>query len=237
MVRGYLSLTRKDCVTHRLAIHINFLLYETIPLTTPMILFFDWLYLIQCFICTKFLDAFSSRVDTVVSVSQSASDSVFGSFNVQRKDWWTYPSRTDSHGDFTQVVNFPPLLLRSLTAKLLVFLFEFIYNFWKQPLFCCGFRQLGNSDPDVVSVSTDILISSKGMLLFIAQFLTLLILIGTVFVIFNLDDSVATTELCQWVQIGSDEYFPVTRIWSGLVHRHGFQLLDAAFAHKKVFLL
>ena len=36
---------------------------------------------------------------------------------------------------------------------------------------------------------------------------------------------------------GSDEYFPVTRIWSGLVHRHGFQLLDAAFAHKKVFLL
>ena len=81
------------------------------------------------------------------------------------------------------------------------------------------FSLLGNSDHVVVSV--DVLQNQKGIPLFIAQLMTIFLLIGNVFLItweiFHGGDifrlvswsvSPAATEFCEWVQVGTDVYVP-----------------------------
>ena len=61
--------------------------------------------------------------------------------------------------------------------------------------------------------------------------MTILVLIGMVFVIiklikdiFKLSASAAASEFCEWVQVGIDVYIP-RRKYQVKPHLHGFQLL------------
>ena len=67
-------------------------------------------------LCLVF-DSISCNIDKVLLINPSANVFVFGDFNVHHKDWFTYSSGTDRHGelcynfsilnDLTQMVNFP----------------------------------------------------------------------------------------------------------------------------------
>ena len=67
-------------------------------------------------LCMVF-DSISSNIDEVLSINPSANVFVFGDFNVHHQDWLTYSAGTDQPGelcynfsisnDLTQMVNFP----------------------------------------------------------------------------------------------------------------------------------
>ena len=67
-------------------------------------------------LCTVF-DSISLNIDEVFSINPSANAFVFGDFNVDHKDWFTYSGGTDRPGelcynfsisyDLSQMVNFP----------------------------------------------------------------------------------------------------------------------------------
>ena len=73
----------------------------------------------------------------------------------------------------------------------------------------------------------------NGMPHFIARVMTILVLIGMVFMIirdvpwediFKLKASAAASEFCEWVQVGINVYIPHRR-YQVKPHLHGFQLL------------
>ena len=107
--------------------------------------------------------------------------------------------------DLTLIVNFPtqisdcdppiPALL-DLFLLMLVFVLQWLSLHWEilnrlLSQFPLTFHQTHNRMP-----------------YFIAQFMTTLVLIGTVFVIFKLSASAAASKFCEWIQVGTDVYIP-----------------------------
>ena len=110
-VRGYLSLIRKDSVTHMhgLAVYVK----EGLPFAWDLFLensadsdfVFGWLYSLECFpsfstidhLChlyVRFLIPFH-----LTYMRFSANAFILGDFNVHRKDWLTYSGGTDRPGE------------------------------------------------------------------------------------------------------------------------------------------
>ena len=131
-----------------------------------------------------------SYIDEVLSINPSANVFVFGDFNVHHKDWLTYSGGTERPGepcynfsisnDLNQIVNFPtriPDCDCHGPALLDLFLSS-------DASICStvAFPLLGNSDHVVVSVSIDFPINSNRIPRFIAWLITILVLIGMVFV-------------------------------------------------------
>ena len=152
--------------------------------------YFFFLYRSPSSLCTVF-DSISSNIDEVLSINTSANVFVFGDFNVHHKDWLTYSGGTARPGELcynfsisnghTQIVNFPTRIpdCDSHSPALLNL-------FISSDASICStmaFPPLGNSDHVVVSVSIDFLINSKQVAGFIAWLMTILVLIGMVFVI------------------------------------------------------
>ena len=110
--------------------------------------------------------------------------------NVHYKDWQTYSGGTDRPGelcynfsipnDFTQIVNFPTRIpdCDSHSAALL----DPFLSSDASISSTMAFPPLGNSDHVVVSVSIDFPINSKQEPRFIVWLMTILVLIGMVFV-------------------------------------------------------
>ena len=207
-VRGYLPLIRKDSSTHMhgLAVYVK----EGLPFARDLSLensadsylcfrlallhsvsYFFFLYrLPSSSLCTVF-DSISSNIDEVLSINSSANVFVFGDFNVHHKDWLTYSGGTDRPGELcynfsitknlTQIVNFPTRILTvTLTVLLswiyfflltLVFVLQWLYLHWEILImllsqFPLNFQKTQNRIPH-----------------FIAWLMTILVLIGMVFVI------------------------------------------------------
>ena len=146
-MRGYLSLIRKDLVTHMhgLAIYVK----EGLPFAWDLFLensadsdfVFDWLYLLECFpsfstidhLChlyVRFLIPFR-----LTYMRFSANAFTFGDFNVHRKGWLTYSGGTDRPGHLYNffvsqmtLLGLLTFLLGSSTVTLTVLLF-WIYFF------------------------------------------------------------------------------------------------------------
>ena len=135
-------------------------------------------------------DSISSNIDEVLSINLSANVFVFRDFNVHHKDWLTYSGGTDRPGelcynfsisnDLTQMVNFPtripdcdshsPALL-DLFLLMLVFVLQWLSLNWEILImflsqFPLAFHQIHIEMTHVIT-----------------QLLTILVLIGTVFVI------------------------------------------------------
>ena len=109
-------------------------------------------------------------------------------------------------------------LLRSQTVILTVLLFWTFSFFWSSYLFYNGFSSIGKFWPCCcLSFHWLSIKFTIGCPHFIALLMTILVLIGTIFVImwdvpwkdiFKLSASAATTEFCEWVQVGIDLYIP-----------------------------
>ena len=115
-MRGYLPLIRKDSSSdmHGLAVCVK----EGLPFAQGLSLenstdsylcfrlallhsvsYFCFLYRSpSSALCTVF-DSISSNIDEVLSINPPANASVFGDFNVHRKDWLTYSDGTDRPGE------------------------------------------------------------------------------------------------------------------------------------------
>ena len=135
-------------------------------------------------------DSISSNVHVVLSINPSAYVFVFGDFNIYYKDWLTYSGGTDRSGelcynfsisnDLTQMVNFPtripdcdshsPALL-DLFLLMLVFVLQWLSIHWEILI------MLLSQFPLTLHPI------HNGMLHFIAQLITILVLNWTVFVI------------------------------------------------------
>ena len=129
-------------------------------------------------------DSISSNIDDVLSIYLSANVFVFGDLNVHHKDWLIFSGGTDRPGelcynfsisvDFIQIVNFPTCIPDCDShgpALLNLFLSS-------DTSICStmAFPTLENSDHVVVS-------NPNRMPRFIAWLMTILVLIGMVFVI------------------------------------------------------
>ena len=136
-------------------------------------------------------DSISSNIDEVLSNNPSANMFVLGDFNVRHKDLLTYSSGTHRPGELcynfsisnnlTRIVNFPIRILDcdSHSPALL----DLFISSDASICSTMAFPPLGNSDHVVVSVSIDFPIDSKQDTHFIAWLMTILVLIGMVFVI------------------------------------------------------
>ena len=139
-------------------------------------------------LCMVF-DSISFNIDEVLLINPSANVFVFGYFNTHHKDWLTYSGGTDTPGelcynfsqisnDLTQMVIFPtqiPDCDSHSPALLDLFLSS-------DATICStmAFPTLGNSDYVFVSVSIDF---HNRMPRYISQLVTILALIGMVFMI------------------------------------------------------
>ena len=133
----------------------------------------------------------SSNIDEVLSINPSVNVFVFGDINIYHKNWLTHSGGTDRPGelcynfsianDLTQMVNFP-IHIPDCDSHCLALLYLFISS---DTSICStmAFPPLGNSDHVVVSVSIDFPKSQNGMPCFIALLMTILVLIGMVFLI------------------------------------------------------
>ena len=168
----------------------------------------------------------SSNIDEVLSINSSANVFVIGDFNVHHKDWLTYSGRTDRPGelcynfsisnDLTQIVNFPTWIpdCDSDSPALL----DLFISSDTSICSTMAFPPLGNSDHAVVSVSIDFPTNSKQDTPFhcmayeysradwdgLCDHLRDVPWEG----IFKLSPSAATSEFCEWVQVGIDVYIP-----------------------------
>ena len=181
----------------------------------------------------------SSNIDEVLPINPSANVFVFGDFNVHHKDWLTYSGGTDQPGelcynfsianDLTQMVNFPtrtqtdshnPGLL-DLFLLMLVFVLQWLSIHWEILIMLSQFPL------------TFYHIHS-GMPCFIALLMTILVLIGTNFVIiwemFHGRISLNSV-LLLLLNFGSGfrlklmYIFLIINIRSSLTHLQGFQLV------------
>ena len=107
--------------------------------------------------------------------------------------------------DLTQIINFPtqifdcdppnPALL-DLFLLMLLFVLQWLSLHWE-------IRNRLLSQFPLTSHQTH-----NRMPYFIAKFMTTLVLIGTVFVIFKLSASAAASKFCEWILVGTDVYIP-----------------------------
>ena len=176
-------------------------------------------------LCMVF-DSISSNIDEVLLINPSPNVFVFGDFNVHRKDRLTYSGGTDRPGELCynfsisnnlpQIVNFPTRITDGDSDS--PALLDFFLSSEASICSTMAFPPLGNSDHVFVSVSIDFPINSKQ---------------GTPFHcmaygysrvdwdglcdhlrdvpwedIFKLNASAAASELCEWVQVGTDVYTP-----------------------------
>ena len=239
-MRGYLPLIRKDSSTHIhcLAVYVkkgfpfahdlslensadSYLCFRLALLDSVSYLFFLY-WSPSSSVCTVF-DCIPSNIDEVLSINPSANVFVFGDFNVHYKDWLTYSGGTDWPGelcynfsisnDLTQMVNFPTRIpdCGSHNPALLDLLLS-------SDISTCStmaFYPLGNSHHIVVSVSIDFPSNSQR---FIAQLMTILMLIKVIFVIIwemfhgrvslSLVLLLLLVNFIDWVKIGIDVYIP-----------------------------
>ena len=185
---------RKAFLLHRTC------LYKTLQILTYV---FDWLYFTQCLLfplsiyrspslslCMVFY-SISSNIDEVLSINPSANVFVFGDFNIHHKDWLTYSGGTDRSGEIcynfsitNDLTRWLTFLLGILTVILTVLLFwihfillmllfvlRWLSLHWKILImlpsqFPLTFHHIHNSMPH-----------------FIVLLMTILVLIGTVFLI------------------------------------------------------
>ena len=181
----------------------DFLLHRTYIWKTQQVLtyVFIWLYSTQCLtffpsinhllhLCTQFLILFHL---TQIRFPQSTHllAFVFGDFNIHHKNWLVYSGTTDPPGelchnfsisnDLTQMVKFPTWI-PNCDSHSLALLDLFISS---DASICStmAFPPLGNSDHVVASVSIDFRSNCQRDPCFIAQLMTILVLIGIVFVI------------------------------------------------------
>ena len=136
-------------------------------------------------------DSILSNIDEVLSINPSVNVFLFGDFNVYYKDWLTYSGGSDRSGelgynfsisnDFTQIVNFPTWIADCDSHS--PALFDFFLSSDASICSTTAFPPLGNSDHVVFSVSIDFPINSKRIPRFIAWLMTILVLIGIVFVV------------------------------------------------------
>ena len=178
-------------------------------------------------LCTVF-DSISSNIDfqEVLLINPSANVFVFGDFNIHHKDWLTYSGGTDRPGELcynfsisnnlTQIGNFPTRILDcdSHSPALL----DLFISSDASICSAMAFPPLGNSDHVVVSVSIDFPINSKQDTPFhrmaydyshadwdgLRNHLRDVLWEN----IFKLGASTATSEFCEWVQVGIDIYIP-----------------------------
>ena len=174
----------------------------------------------------KAFDTISSSVDEILSINPSTNVFVCGDFNVHHKDWLTYSGGTNRPGEFcydfsisgdlTQMVNFPTLIpdCDSHSPALL----DLFLSSDTSISSTMAFPPLRNSDHVVVSVSIDFVINSKKDAPFhcIAHDYSRADWDGPCNHlrdvpwedIFKLSASTATSEFCEWVQVGIDVYIP-----------------------------
>ena len=191
--------------------------------------YFFFLYRSPSSLLSTIFDSISSNIDEVLSINSSANVFVFGDFNVHHKVWLTYSGGTDRLGelcynfsilnDLTQIVNFPTQIPDcDFHSPALLDLF-----ISSDAIICStmAFPPLGNSDHAVVSVSTDFPINSKQDTPFhrVAYDYSRADWDGLCDHLrdvpwddfFKLNASVATSEFCEWVQVGIDVYIPHRR--------------------------
>ena len=204
-------------------------------------------------LCTVF-DSISSNTDEVLPTNPSAKVFIFGDFNAHHKDWLTYSGGTDRPGelcynvsisnDLTQMINFPTLI-PDCDSRSPALLDLFLYS---DASICStvAFPPLGNSDHVVVSVSIDFPSNSHRNTPFhcIACDYSCADWDGfrdhlrdvPLEDIFQLSASTATSEFCEWVQVGIDVYIhhreyqvkPHSSPWilaacaAAIVHRNHF---------------
>ena len=195
-------------------------------------------------LCTVF-GSISSNIDEVLSINPSANFFVFGDFNVHHKDWLTYSSATDRHGelcyncsisnDLTQMVNFPTRIpdCDSHSPALL----DLFLSSDASICSTTAFPPLGNSDRVVVSVSIDFPTNSQQNAPFhrIAYDYSRADRDGLRDHlrhvpwedIFKLRASATASQFCQWVQVGIDVYIPHRKY---LVKPHSSPWFSAACA-------
>ena len=190
-------------------------------------------------------DSFSSNIDEVFSINLSANMFVFGDFNIHHKDWLTCSGGTDRSGELcynfsisnnlTEMANFPiwfPACGTHSPALLDLFLFS-------DASICSAmaFPPLENSDHVAVSVSIDFPTNSQQDAPFhrIAYDYSRADWDGLRDHlrdvpwedIFKLGASAATSEFCEWVQVGIDVYIPHRKYQ---VKPHSFPWFSAACA-------
>ena len=255
-VRGYLSLIQKDSVTymHGLAVYVkegrlfaqklslensadSYLCFQLALLHSVSYFFFLYRSPSSA-LCTVF-DSISSNIDEVLSINPSANVFAFGDFNVHHKDWLTYSSGTDRPGelcynfsisnDFTQMVDFPTRIpdCDSHSPALL----DLFISSDASICSAMAFPPLGNSDHVVVSVSIDFLIKQNRMPCFMTCLMTVLVLIGMVFVIIrkmfperiSLNSvSLLLANFVSWFRLELMHVFFILSIRSNLVHLLAF---------------
>ena len=191
-------------------------------------------------LCTVF-DSVSSNIHEVLSINPYAVF-VFGDFNVRHKDWLLILVELIDMVKFVitflsqmTLLRWLTFLLGSQTVILMVLLF-WIYLFLLMLVFVLQwlFPPLGNSDHVVVSVSIDFPTNSQQDAPFhriaydysCADWDGLRDHLRDVpwEDIFKLGASAATSEFCEWIQVGIDVYH-IENIRSSLIHLYGFQLL------------
>ena len=183
--------------------------------------YFLFLYRSPSLLCTVF-DSISSNIDQVLSINPSANVFVFGDFNVHPKDWLTCSGGTDRLGevcynfsisnDLTQMVNFPTWIPDCDSYSL-----PLLDLFLSSDGSICStmtFPPLESSDHVVVSVSIDFPSYSQRDAPFhgIAYDYSRADWDGLPNHlrdvpwedILKLSASAATSEFCEWVQVGID---------------------------------
>ena len=250
-VRDHLPLIRKDCTTHMhgLAVYVK----EGLPLSVEnsgdsylcfrlsllhSVSYFFFLYRSpSLYICTVF-DSIFSNIDELLSISNSANVFVFGDFNFPRQDWLTCPSGTDRSSELcynflsqTTFLRWLTFLPGSQTVILTVLLFLFLLTVvcvlhwfsihWKILImllsqFPLTFHQIHNGSPR-----------------FIAQLMTVLVLIGTVFVIIGeiFRRKICLNSVLLLLLLNCLSGFRLELMYiSFMVHSHSFPWFSAACA-------
>ena len=218
---------------------------------------FNWLYFTQYLTCFSSIDyllhlglcivfySISSNIDEVLSFNPSANVFVFEDFNVHHKDWLTSSGEADQPGelcynfsisnDFTQMVNIPTRI-PDCDSHRPALLDSFISSD-ASICFTMAFPPLGTSVHVVVSVSIDfpmIFQIPNRMPRFIAWLLTILVLIGMVFmIIWELFHGKVSLNIVLFLLVNVVSGFRLElmhislteNIRSSLIHFHGFQLL------------
>ena len=223
-------ISRKLC---RLLLKLRLALFHSVS-------YFFFLYRSPSSSLRTVFDSVPSNIDEVLSINLSAN--MFGKFNVHHKDWFTYSGGTDRSGDFcfnfkisndlTQMLNFPTQIQNCdshSSTVLNLFLSSdasicstLVFLHWKILImlvsqFPLAFHHFHN-----------------GLIHFIALLMTLLVLIGSVFVIIwkmfhgriYLNSALLLLLVnftggfrLEWMYISL-----IVSIRSSLSHFHGFQL-------------
>ena len=140
-------------------------------------------------LCTVF-NSISSSTDEVLLINPYADVFVLGNFNTYQKNWLTYSGET--HKLVNSVIIFLSqttllrqltFILRSMTDSHSPALLDLFLSSEASICSTMTFPPLGKSDHVVVSVSIEFPINSKQDVPFIVLLLTILMLIGMVFVI------------------------------------------------------